>query len=69
MNTLPPLWLVEYARQLRKRGVSVYEAPRYFIRESRQRIDSGDLETAVWESSVAADDGMAAILSMWTGVS
>lgn len=66
MSTPPPLWLIRRARDLRKRGVSVYEAPRYFIREARQRIDGGDMETAVWESSETADDGMAVVLDVWT---
>ena len=67
MSPLPPLWLLTRARELRKRGVSVYEAPSLFVREARRRIESGDMETAAWEASEMADYGMAVVLSIWIG--
>jgi hypothetical protein len=65
-NPLPPYWLTAFARELKKRGVSPWEAPRHFIRESARRIESGDLETGYWELNPSADVGMGMILSLWT---
>ena len=65
--TLPPLWLVNRARELHRSGVSLYEVPHRIVPEINRRIKAGDLETVYWHESDTAWIGMQAILNMWRG--
>lgn len=63
--TSPPLWLLNYCRQLRRDGIDMIEAGARIYPELSRRVRDGDLEAAYWQMIDYDCEGLQTVMSVW----